>query len=117
MVETLLLAPVALWYLWHVNTLGTGAFGHYSRFTDMLLALGGPVTALPLFWFGIAATRIPLSTLGFIQYLSPTIQLLIGIFVFSEPFDTAYLVSFGLVWTGLGIYTYSVIRAMKSRNT
>jgi chloramphenicol-sensitive protein RarD len=117
MVETLLLAPVALWYLWHVNTLGTGAFGHYSRFTDMLLVLGGPVTALPLFWFGIAATRIPLSTLGFIQYLSPTIQLLIGIFVFSEPFDTAYLVSFGLVWTGLGIYTFSVIRAMKSRNT
>jgi chloramphenicol-sensitive protein RarD len=116
MVETLLLAPVALWYLWHVNTLGTGAFGHYSRLYDILLMLGGPVTAIPLFWFGIAATRIPLSTLGFIQYLSPTIQLLIGIFVFSEPFDTAYMVSFGLVWIGLGIYTYSVILAMKRRN-
>ncbi|MFA5973426.1 MAG: EamA family transporter RarD [Lentimicrobiaceae bacterium] len=116
MVETLLLAPVALWYLWHVNTLGTGAFGHYSLFSDLLLMLAGPVTALPLFWFGIAATRIPLSTLGFIQYLSPTIQLLIGIFVFSEPFDTAYLISFGLVWTGLGIYTYSVIMAMKRRH-
>jgi len=117
MVETLLLAPVALWYLWHVNTLGTGAFGHYSRLYDILLMLGGPVTAIPLFWFGIAATRIPLSTLGFIQYLSPTIQLLIGIFVFSEPFDTAYLISFGLVWIGLGIYTYSVIQAMKRRIT
>jgi len=115
MVETLLLAPVALWYLWHVNSLGTGAFGHYSMFADALLILGGPVTALPLFWFGIAATRIPLSTLGFIQYLSPTIQLLIGIFVFSEPFDAAYLVSFGLVWTGLGIYTYSVILGMRRR--
>lgn len=116
MVETLLLAPVALWYLWHVNTLGTGAFGHSSRLYDILLMLGGPVTAIPLFWFGIAATRIPLSTLGFIQYLSPTIQLLIGIFVFSEQFDTAYMVSFGLVWIGLGIYTYSVIMAMKRRN-
>jgi chloramphenicol-sensitive protein RarD len=115
MVETLLLAPVALWYLWNVNTEGIGAFGHYSMLTDILLILGGPVTALPLFWFGIAATRIPLSTLGFIQYLSPTIQLLIGIFVFSEPFDTAYLISFGLVWIGLGIYTYSVILAMKRR--
>ncbi len=115
MVETLILAPVALWYLWHVNSAGIGAFGHYSRFADLLLILGGPVTALPLFWFGIAATRIPLSTLGFIQYLSPTIQLLIGIFVFSEPFDAAYLVSFGLVWTGLGIYTYSVIVGMKRR--
>ena len=115
MVETLLLAPVALWYLWHVNTIGTGAFGHESRLFDILLLLGGPVTAIPLFWFGIAATRIPLSTLGFIQYLSPTIQLLIGIFVFSEPFDTSYMVSFGLVWIGLGIYTYSVINAMKQR--
>jgi len=115
MVETLLLAPIALWYLWHVNTLGTGSFGHYSRFTDLLLLLGGPVTALPLFWFGIAATRIPLSTLGFIQYLSPTIQLLIGIFVFREPFDTTYLISFGLVWIGLGIYTNSIIQTMKQR--
>ncbi|MEI8047602.1 MAG: EamA family transporter RarD [Bacteroidota bacterium] len=115
MVETLLLAPVALWYLWHMNTLGTASFGHESLLADILLVTGGPVTALPLFWFGIAATRIPLSTLGFIQYLSPTIQLLIGIFVFSEPFSAAYLISFGLVWTGLGIYTYSIIRALRLR--
>lgn len=117
MVETLLLAPVALWFLWHVNSIGTGVFGHYSRIYDILLIMGGPVTAIPLFWFGIAATRVPLSTLGFIQYLSPTIQLLIGIFVFSEPFDTTYLISFGLVWIGLGIYTYSVIQSIKRRNT
>ena len=116
MVETLLLAPVALWYLWHVNTLGTGAFGHYSRLYDILLMLGGPVTAIPLFWFGIAATRIPLSTLGFIQYLSPTLQLLIGILIFREPFSPAYMVSFGLVWTGLGIYSYSVIKGIRLRN-
>lgn len=115
MVETLLLAPVALWYLWHVNTQGTGAFWHYSTFTDMLLILGGPVTAIPLFWFGIAATRIPLSTLGFVQYLSPTIQLLIGIFIFREAFHPAYMISFALVWIGLGIYSYSVILTMKRR--
>ncbi len=114
-VETLLLAPLALWYLWHVNTLGTGAFWHYSTFTDLLLILGGPVTALPLFWFGIAATRIPLSTLGFIQYLSPTIQLLIGVFVFREAFHPAYMLSFALVWVGLGIFTYSVIRNMRGK--
>lgn len=117
MVETLLLAPVALWYLWHVNSQGIGAFSHQSLLFDALLILGGPVTALPLFWFGIAATRIPLSTLGFIQYLSPTIQLFIGIFIFSEPFNLAYLTSFMLVWVGLGIYTYSIIRVMKSRQT
>ncbi|NTV84063.1 MAG: hypothetical protein HGA23_07175 [Bacteroidales bacterium] len=87
----------------------------FARLTDLVLIVGGPVTALPLFWFGIAATRIPLSTLGFIQYLSPTLQLMLGIFIFSEPFDTAYLVSFGLVWIGLGIYSYSVIKGMKQR--
>jgi chloramphenicol-sensitive protein RarD len=117
MVETLLLAPVALYYLWHMNTLGTGAFGHTSMISNVLMVLAGPVTALPLFWFGIAATRIPLSTLGFMQYLSPTIQLLIGILIFREPFSLAYIVSFGLVWIGLAIYSYSVILAMKRRNS
>ena len=115
MVETLLLAPVALWYLWHMNTLGGGSFGHVSRVTDFLLILGGPITALPLFWFGIAATRVPLSTLGFIQYFAPTIQLLIGIFIFGEAFHTAYMISFGLVWIGLGIYTYSLLLGLKQR--
>ena len=113
MVETLLLSPVALWYLWHVNSTGIGLFAHESLLCDALLIIGGPVTAFPLFWFGIAATRIPLSTLGFIQYLSPTLQLLLGLVVFHEAFDAVYLVSFALVWTGLGIYTYSVARGMK----
>jgi len=115
MVETMILAPLALFYLWYMEANGTGVFGHYSFLSDSLILIGGPVTALPLFWFGIAATRIPLSTLGFIQYLAPTIQLLIGIYVFSEPFDTAYLISFGLVWTGLGIYSYSVVRGMRQK--
>ena len=115
MVETIILAPVALWYLWHVNAVGTGVFAHSSMLFNVLLILGGPITALPLFWFGIAATRIPLSTLGFIQYLSPTLQLLVGLVIFHEPFNTVYLISFGLVWTGLAIYTYSVINSMKKR--
>jgi chloramphenicol-sensitive protein RarD len=115
MVETLILAPVALWYLWFMESGGAGVFGHNSTLSDILLIVGGPVTALPLFWFGIAATRIPLSTLGFIQYLSPTIQLLIGVFVFGEPFDSAYMISFALVWTGLGIYSYSVLLTMRQK--
>jgi chloramphenicol-sensitive protein RarD len=115
MVETLILAPVALWYLWFMESGGAGVFGHNTTLSDILLIVGGPVTALPLFWFGIAATRIPLSTLGFIQYLSPTIQLLIGVFVFGEPFDSAYMISFALVWTGLGIYSYSVLLTMRQK--
>lgn len=116
MVETLLLAPVALWYLWNVNFQGNGSFAHFSMLTDALLILGGPVTALPLFWFGISATRVPLSTLGFIQYLSPTLALLIGILIFREHFNPTYLVSFCLVWIGLGIYTFSVVRGIGTRN-
>jgi len=115
MAETLLLVPIAIWYLWYVDVQGTGVLGNYSVLMDVLLVMGGPVTALPLFWFGIAATRIPLSTLGFIQYLAPTVQLLIGIFVFGEPFDSAYMISFALVWIGLGIYTYSLIATMRKK--
>lgn len=111
MVETLLLSPVALWYLWHVETSGNGLSLHSTTLTDVLLILGGPVTALPLFWFGNAATRVPLSTLGFIQYLSPTLQLLVGIVVFHEKFDSAYMVAFGLVWTGLLLFTYSIFKS------
>jgi chloramphenicol-sensitive protein RarD len=110
LIETLLLSPVALIYLLFVNQQGSGLFLHHSWLTDALLIMGGPVTAIPLYWFGKAATRIPLSTIGFIQYLSPTLQLLIGLLVYHEAFSPVYLASFGLVWVGLGIYTVSVIR-------
>ena len=115
LIETLLLSPMALFYLWFVNQQGTGMFMHSSLFTTILLMLGGPVTAIPLFWFGKAATRIPLSTIGFIQYLSPTLQLIIGLLVFREPFSPMYLASFGLVWIGLVIYSVSLMREYRKR--
>ncbi|MBK7213766.1 MAG: EamA family transporter RarD [Bacteroidales bacterium] len=110
LIETLILSPMALAYLWFAQVQGTAMFLHHSRLVDVLLILGGPVTALPLFWFGKAATRIPLSTIGFIQYLSPTLQLLIGLLVFHEAFSPVFLASFGLVWIGLLIYSVSLIR-------
>lgn len=115
LIETMVLAPFALWYLWHVDQNHTGVFLNHSQLIDFLLILGGLITALPLFMFGMAATRIPLSTLGFVQYLSPTIQLLIGLFVFKEYFSPAYMFSFGLVWIGLTIYTFSLIRTVRER--
>jgi chloramphenicol-sensitive protein RarD len=117
LIETLLLSPVALFYLWFVNQQGTGLFLHNSWLTDALLILGGPVTAIPLFWFGKAATRIPLSTIGFIQYLSPTLQLLIGLVVFHEAFSPVYLASFGLVWAGLVIYSISLFREYRMKRS
>lgn len=115
LIETMILAPFALWYLWHVDLNHTGVFLNHSQMIDFFLILGGLITAIPLFMFGMAATRIPLSTLGFVQYLSPTIQLAIGLFVYHETFSTAYLFSFCLVWIGLTIYTYSLIRTIREK--
>jgi len=108
---------MALYYLWFVNQQGIGIFLHTSWLTNVLLIIGGPVTAIPLFWFGKAATRIPLSTMGFIQYLSPTLQLIIGLMVFREPFSAVYLASFGLVWIGLMIFSISLMRDYREKRS
>jgi chloramphenicol-sensitive protein RarD len=115
LIETLLLAPFAIFYLLHLESQGNGMFLHHSAVSDFLLILGGPVTALPLYWFGKAATRIPLSTIGFIQYLSPTLQLVIGLFIYKETFSNVYLASFALVWTGLILYTFNLVREYRLR--
>lgn len=115
MIETLILSPFALIFLFYCSSAGSGAFMNQYTWLDVLLLLGGPITALPLFWFGIATTRIPLSTLGFIQYLSPTLQLLLGVFVFRESFNNDYLFSFLLVWAALILFTISIFRSIKKQ--
>lgn len=115
LIETLMLTPLAIGYLLFAEYQGTGAFLHGSWLISVLLIIGGPVTALPLYWFGKAATKIPLSTIGFIQYLSPTIALLIGIFVYGEPFRLPYMVAFSMVWIGLALYTISILRDYRAR--
>lgn len=115
LIETMILVPVALIYLWAVDYSGNGAFMHQPALTNWLLVLAGPVTAIPLFLFGIAAPKIPLSTMGFIQYFSPTIQLIIAVVVFNENFSHANLISFVLVWIGLALYSYSLLRQFRKR--
>jgi chloramphenicol-sensitive protein RarD len=113
LIETIILSPLALWYLIHVDQQHTAAFMHQSALIDFLLIFGGPITAIPLFLFGMATTRIPLSMIGFIQYLSPTISLLIGLFLYKESFSTNYLISFCLVWIGLAFYLFSVYKGYR----
>ena len=74
------------------------------------LILGGAVTATPLLWFAEAAKRVPLSTLGFFQYLSPTLQFLLAVLLYREPFSRVHAWSFGLIWAGLGIFTLDLLR-------
>ncbi|MQA16173.1 MAG: EamA family transporter RarD [Pseudonocardiaceae bacterium] len=98
-VETAIVSVPALGYLLWLGP--AGAFGSAGPGTDLLLASSGLATAVPLLLFGMAAARIPLSTVGMLQYLTPTLQLLIGVFVFAEPVDAREMVGFALVWAAL----------------
>jgi chloramphenicol-sensitive protein RarD len=102
--ETLLLAPLALGYLIACEVHDSGVFGHASLALDALLIGGGPVTAVPLFLFAYGARRIPYSTIGLLQYLSPTLQLACGVFVFGEPFSGARTAGFALIWLALLVF-------------
>ncbi len=102
--ETLLLSPFALAYLLWVWQRGAAALGHEGAVVDALLLGSGLVTALPLAMFAFGARRIPLSTVGIVQYIGPTLQFLIGVLVFHEPFPRARAVGFALIWSALAIY-------------
>ena len=109
-IETAVLAPLALGYVVFLQTTGEGAFGQNGALHTALLIGGGVATALPLLCFGAAATRIPLSAIGMLQYLTPTLQFLIGVFLYGEPMTSARWVGYALVWSALVIFTYSTLR-------
>jgi chloramphenicol-sensitive protein RarD len=103
-VETLLLTPLAGAYLLWCESQGTGAMGHLGMATDVLLIGSGLATALPLALFAYGARLIPLSTVGLTQYIGPTLQLLLGITVFGEPFPAVRAWGFAMIWLALSIY-------------
>ena len=103
--ETLLLSPLAVAYLWYCNTQGNLSFGHSDVRTDIVLACAGFVTAIPLLLFAESARRIPLSVLGILQYIAPSCQFCLALFVYRENFTLAHFVSFGLIWAGLVVFT------------
>jgi chloramphenicol-sensitive protein RarD len=102
--ETLLLLPIGAAYLIWCQIAGLGSMAHAGIATDVLLVLGGPLTAIPLVLFAFGARLIPYSTIGLLQYIGPTMQLLLAIFVFHEPFAGPRVVGFSLIWTALAIY-------------
>jgi chloramphenicol-sensitive protein RarD len=111
---TLLLPAIA--YLLLAERAGVGAFGHTSATTTFLMAASGIVTTVPLLMFATAAQRVPLSLLGIIQYISPTLQFVIGVFVYDEPFSRQQLIGFSLVWCALGVFgTESATHARRLR--
>lgn len=113
-IETMIVFPFALAFLIYTAESNMAIpFFPSSAITSSLLILSGVITAIPLLWFGKSAQVIPLSTMGFIQYLNPTIQLLIGVFVFNEAFGREYLICFVFVWAGLAYYTISILKGKK----
>lgn len=104
-IETTVLLPLALAYLgysfWHDGGVGLHANPYYL----MLLMLTGPATAVPLLLFAFAVRRLRLTTIGMLQYISPSIQFLLAIFVLNEPINLVQLMSFGLIWLSLAIYS------------
>jgi chloramphenicol-sensitive protein RarD len=102
--ETAIVFPVALIYLAFAGFNGTGAFLHGGTQIDLLLIGAGTVTTIPLLMFASAARQIPLTVIGLLQYIAPTIQFLIGIFIYKEPFDQSHLIGFGVVWIALIIF-------------
>jgi chloramphenicol-sensitive protein RarD len=108
----------ALVYLLFVQKQGTSAFGHSATHIYVLLLLAGVVTAIPLLLFASAARRIPLSMIGILQYISPTLQFLLGVFVYGEPFTHDRLIGFGIIWIALVIFSLgSLYEQRKQANT
>ena len=115
-VESALLTPLAVGYLIFLQVQGQLTFAHLSPAHTALLVLAGPITAVPLLLFAAAATRIPLSALGLLQYITPTLQFLIGVVYFGEAMSPARWVGFGLVWLALMLLsTYGLVRARQDR--
>ncbi|MDQ4088425.1 MAG: EamA family transporter RarD [Pseudomonadota bacterium] len=118
-IETALLVPIALgWVLW-LHAAGDAGFRQFDLATDLLLILGGAITAIPLLLFTAAARRLPYSTLGFLQYIAPSLQFLLAVLVFGEPLTTAHIICFGAIWTALAIFTldgWRVAAQARTRN-
>ena len=114
-VETLLLAPFAIGFLlWRHHT-GEGALGTVDLRTQLLVLSSGVITAIPLLLFAYGARRIRLSTLGLLQYLAPSVQLVLGIWVFHEPFSQSRVLSFAFIWAALALYTADNLWAQRKK--
>jgi chloramphenicol-sensitive protein RarD len=114
-VETLLLTPVAIGFLAWQHQAGAGALGRVDAATHVLVLSSGVITAVPLVLFAYGARRIRLSTLGLLQYVTPTMQFALGIWLYLEPFSRGRAMGFALIWIGLALYTADNLLAQRPR--
>lgn len=108
--ETLIITPLAVAYLVYRTLSGTGNLAGLPPLTMALLPLAGVVTATPLLWFTRSTRLIKFSSVGFLQYIAPTLTLLLGIFLFKEEFSAGHLLGFSFIWAALLIYTFATFK-------
>jgi chloramphenicol-sensitive protein RarD len=110
-VESLLMTPPALAYLGWLHAGGTSRFLRGDTHTDLLILATGPVTAIPLLLFAFGARRLPLSTVGFLQYIAPSLTFVLAITVYGEPLSGSRLVAFAIIWCALGLVAWEAWRS------
>jgi len=109
-IEVIILLPFAIGYLAFMESGAGTALMHEGSWTVFLLMLAGPMTVIPLFLFNYGAQRIRLATLGLMQYLAPTVQLVIAVWMYGEALTETHLVTFGLIWAGLALFSWDTWR-------
>lgn len=115
-IETGLVALPALGYLLYLESAKNLSFGQFTM-DDLILILGGAFTLAPLLLFAAAARRISMTALGMTQYLGPSLQLIIGVFVFNEPFGSERQIAFGFIWFGILLYTIDQLNNRRQRRS
>ena len=113
--ETVLMFPLALVYLLCMTSHSGLDFLHVSTGIDLLLIGSALVTVLPLIWFNMAAQKLPLSILGFFQYLAPSMSFLIAVFLYGEQLTAGHAVAFSCIWLGLALVSVEPFRRARKR--
>ncbi len=111
-IETLLLAPLALAWFVYINSLGEASFASGGAALTFWLLMAGPVTAIPLLFFALAARRLTLTSIGFMQFLAPTLQFGTGVY-YGEQLTTPHLICFGLIWVAVALFITDALQASK----
>ncbi len=115
-IETLTVLPFAFYFMFKFESLGQGAFSTGDIQIIILIILTGVVTLVPLVFYSLAVSIIPFNTVGFFQYINPICMLAIGVFVYKEDLTQGQLIAFVFIWIALGIYLYSLVKDMKTKN-
>lgn len=116
LIETAIVSPIAIIYMIYLGSSNNVTFYNSDTVTLIALLLSGAITAIPLMLFAKGAVDIPLYLLGILQYLPPTMQFFVGIFIYNEPLSIEKLISFIIIWIAVAVFCYSAITSMKKHN-